>query len=529
MGKEAGRSRGTITAGDSTPFGGWLFDKAVEHLPTASGQKMMIKRRNLLRSLGGVGAVTAVGHLLDPAAAGGQSLPVVPGRSTTDNLTGRLAASIQKHNVPGASAAVFRAGQWEVAAAGVTNITTGVDVTPETVMHIGSITKVLNATLVMQLVDEGRVELTAPLKQYIPDFQVADRDATELITVEMLLNHTCGIDGEYFPDAGPDAERIEDVIRLIARQGQIHAPGVEFSYCNSGAVLAGYLVQRLLRKSWYTLIEDRIFKPLELEHSVVQPVNALLHRATVGHFLNKDGINRRTSFAFLNPSFAPAGATAMLAAKDLATFALAHVNDGVGINGHRLLSAASARRMRRQTATWRGVGVLGFGLGWMTMGNDVVSHDGGGPGIAARLYADPATKTVAAVLTNAAHSVPVLNELTAPFYEAAGAKPFGAEADDFAKRATDARVDPQPYVGQYESVTSAFRVIPHQEGIALRVRSKLLVYDGDTLEESSPNPLRPIRDGHFTTGHGFVTLLNPGADGRMQHLASLGRLYKRSE
>ena len=163
----------------------------------------MMKRRDLLRTLGAVGAVTAVGPVLDPADAGGQSFPAVSGRSSTGNLATPLAASIQKHKVPGASAAVFRAGQWEVAAAGVTNVTTGVDVTAETVMHVGSITKVLNATLMMQLVDEGRVELAAPLKRYLPDFQVADRDATELITVEMLLNHTCGIDGEYFPMPDP--------------------------------------------------------------------------------------------------------------------------------------------------------------------------------------------------------------------------------------------------------------------------------------------------------------------------------------
>jgi CubicO group peptidase (beta-lactamase class C family) len=487
----------------------------------------MMKRRDLLGTFGAVGAVAAMGRLLDPAAAGGQSLPAVSGRSTNDDLASRLVASIHKHKVPGASCAVFRGGQWEVAAAGVTNITTGVDVTAETVMHIGSITKVLTATLVMQLVDEGRVELTAPLKRYLPDFQVADRDATELITVEMLLNHTCGIDGDYFPDAGPDAERIEDVIPRIARQGQIHAPGAELSYCNSGAVMAGYLAQRLLGKSWYTLIEERIFKPLELQHSVVQPADALLHRATVGHFLNGDGTNARTSFAFLNPSFAPAGTTAMLAAKDLATFALAHVNDGVGTNGHRLLSAASARTMRRQTTAWRGVGGGGFGLGWMTFDEGVLGHDGGGPGIVSWLYVDPAAKTVAAVLTNAAHGGPVLDEITTPLYEAAGAKPLAAEYDELEKQATDTGVDPHPYLGQYESVGLVLRVIPRQEGIALRVRRKVLFYDGDTLDESPPIPLRPIRDGHFTTGQGFVTFLNPGADGRMQHLASRRRLHKR--
>jgi CubicO group peptidase (beta-lactamase class C family) len=486
-----------------------------------------MRRRDLLRTLGAVSAVTAVGRSEDPAAAG-QSFPSVPGGSTRNDLARRLAASIERHKVPGASAAVFRDGQWEVAAAGVTNVTTGVDVTPETVMHIGSITKVLTATLVMQLVDEARVELAAPLKRYVPDFHVADRDATERITVEMLLNHTSGIDGEYFPDGGPDAQRIEDAVPLIARQGQIHAPGAELSYCNAGAVLAGYMVQRLLGRSWYTLVEERIFEPLELRHSVVQPANALLHRASVGHYLNDDGTHTRTSFAFLNPSFAPAGTTAMLSATDLATFAWALMNEGVGANGHRLLSATSARGMHRQSAAWRGVGGGGFGLGWMTMDNGVVGHDGGGPGIVSWLYADPAAKTVAAVLTNAAHGS-VADEITAPLYEAAGARPPGAEYDDLEKQATDARVDPRPYVGQYESVSLALRVVPYDDGIALRLRGKVRFYETDVLEESPPMPLRPIRDGLFTTGQGFVTFLNPGADGQAQHLAARRRLYRRTE
>ena len=103
-----------------------------------------------------------------------------------------------------------------------------------------------------------------------------------------------------------------------------------------------------------------------------------------------------------------------------------------------------------------------------------------------------------------------------------------AEYDELEKQATDTRVDPRPYVGQYESVALVFRVIAHEEGIALRVRGKVRFYETDTLEESPPVPLRPMRDGHFTTGQGFVTFLNPGADGRMQHLASRRRLHKRS-
>ena len=98
-----------------------------------------MKRRDLLRTFGAVAAATAVGGLADPVAAGGQSFRRGSGGSITDDLASQLAASIQKHKVPGASAAVCRDGQWEIAAAGVTNVTTGVNVTAETVMHIGSI------------------------------------------------------------------------------------------------------------------------------------------------------------------------------------------------------------------------------------------------------------------------------------------------------------------------------------------------------------------------------------------------------
>jgi hypothetical protein len=66
----------------------------------------MMKRRDLLCNPGGVGAATAVARVLDLSTAGGQSFPAVSGRATTDSLASRLAESIQKHNVPGASAAV---------------------------------------------------------------------------------------------------------------------------------------------------------------------------------------------------------------------------------------------------------------------------------------------------------------------------------------------------------------------------------------------------------------------------------------
>ncbi|PYR38057.1 MAG: hypothetical protein DMF90_04660 [Acidobacteria bacterium] len=135
----------------------------------------------------------------------------------------------------------------------------------------------------------------------------------------------------------------------------------------------------------------------------------------------------------------------------------------------------------------------------MIMDKGILSHDVGGPGIVSWLFADPAAKTVAAVLTNAAHGVPVLDEITAPFYEAAGAKRFTAAADELAKQVTDTPVDPHAYVRQYESVASAYRVIPRQggyrapgapEAALLRRRHT----GGVATASTAPDPRRPLHD-----------------------------------
>jgi hypothetical protein len=113
-------------------------------------------------------------------------------------------------------------------------------------------------------------------------------------------------------------------------------------------------------------------------------------------------------------------------------------------------------------------------------------------------------------------------------YQAAGAKPFQADAPELIRRATETRVNSAPYIGEYENVTLVLRVIPYGDGIALRVRPKMRLYETDTLAESPPDPLRQIGDGHFWSGQRFVTFLNPSADGRMQHVASRLRLHKRT-
>ncbi len=126
-------------------------------------------RRDLIKTIGTAGATGALTILGASHLGATERWARVPKSwPRVSDLQALLTAAIQKHNVPGASAAVFRDGKLTAAAAGLANVATGVDMTPDTIMHIGSITKVLNTTLLMQLVDEGRVDLETPLVKYHP-------------------------------------------------------------------------------------------------------------------------------------------------------------------------------------------------------------------------------------------------------------------------------------------------------------------------------------------------------------------------
>src|ERR1700722_4797652 len=98
------------------------------------------------------------------------------------DLQQSLAASLARHKIPAASVAVYQDGQLVNAAAGVTNVNTGIELTEDAVMQIGSIAKVFTATLVMQLVDRGVVDLEAPVVKYLPELKLGNNEALQQIT-----------------------------------------------------------------------------------------------------------------------------------------------------------------------------------------------------------------------------------------------------------------------------------------------------------------------------------------------------------
>jgi CubicO group peptidase (beta-lactamase class C family) len=115
-------------------------------------------------------------------------------------VCGIVPAAMKQHRVPGVAIGIFCDGHEFTAGFGVTNVRHPLQVNEHTFFQIGSTTKTFTATLVMRLVEEGKLDLDKPIRNYIPGFRMKDADVTQRVTMRHLLTHTGGWEGDYFDD-----------------------------------------------------------------------------------------------------------------------------------------------------------------------------------------------------------------------------------------------------------------------------------------------------------------------------------------
>ena len=198
------------------------------------------------------------------------------------DLRDRLAALVAEHDVPGAALGVLRDGEVTAVAAGVANLRSGVEATPDTVFQIGSQGKMWTATVLMQLVDEGLVDVDAPVRTYLPAFRVADPDVSAAVTLRHLLSHTSGIDGDHFADFGRGDDCLERYVESCSSLEQTHPLGATMSYCNTGFSVLGRVIEVVTGKVWDAAMRERLFEPLGLTQTSTLPEEAIMLRAAVG-------------------------------------------------------------------------------------------------------------------------------------------------------------------------------------------------------------------------------------------------------
>ena len=328
-------------------------------------------------------------------------------------LESELPGLLSAHNVPAASVGLTFAGETITHASGLLSTRTGVEADTESVFQIGSITKVWTATLIMQLVDEGMIELDAPVQRYLPGFAVSDAAASSRITVRHLLTHTGGFSGDGDVDTGRGDDAIEKLIPFLSSCRQLFAPGEMFSYNNAGYSVLGRIVEVQRGMHYNAALQRFLSEPLGLTGVAPTAYEAILARAAVGHLQADLTIAPvPTPVWALDSSNAPAGATLAMTARDLLGFARLHVAGGAGPDGTRVLSARSVAEMQSRQVELPTLGFLGdaWGLGWSITDTDagpVVGHDGGTMGQNAFLRIVPGVDFAVALLTNGGNPIPL--------------------------------------------------------------------------------------------------------------------------
>ncbi|MEU0935012.1 serine hydrolase domain-containing protein [Embleya sp. NPDC005971] len=391
---------------------------------------------------------------------------------TPEYLGARLAELAEKAGIPGASIAV-RVGDRTVAAAvGVLDVETGYPATTDSLFQVGSITKVWTTTLVMQLVDEGLIDLDVPIRTYLPDFRLVDEDAAARVTVRHLLCHTGGFEGELYDDHGPGHDALARLEASLATAGtHLFAPGETFSYCNSGFDLLGRLVEVLTGRTWEAALRERVFTPLGITEVANDASESILHRTAIGHLGGPDGTPVKAPVHHMSRAGGPSGGMLATSARELLVFADAHIRRGLLPNGTRLLSEESARAMCEPQVEIIGDGRLGrsWGLGWNLYdwpGEPVIGHDGGTIGHGAMLRVVPSREFSVAVLTNGGALYGVF-DLVRELLTTLG----GVEVRELpTPPAEPVAIDADYVVGRYASASAQIDVADTEDGLTFTTR-----------------------------------------------------------
>lgn len=392
---------------------------------------------------------------------------------------------VDRTGVPGALVGVLQDGRIETAAAGVANLNTGVEMTSDTLFLTGSITKVWTTTLLMTLVEQGLVDLDAPVKKYLPDLVLADPMLADELVVRHLITHSSGIDGNILiGEVGDGDQAITNYVeQLLPATGRLFDPGEYFSYNNAGFVLAGRIIEVVTGEGFSAAMRERLFAPLGLQRSMFTVKEAILQRTAVGHQPGGGGYSpvRR----FLMPEcLGPAGTTMFTTVEDTLTFVQTHLPTLA--SAPKLLSAESVDQMAAHHIDFPVPELGSCGLSWLRKqhGQQVVlTHGGGSFGGVAMIAAIPEMGAAYIAFVNGgAGSIPVHHELA----EAILQKRFGLPPQD-SPDVSGPTASPSRYHGVYRSWGAEIEVADDGDALAYRPRFTEPIF---TRGWPTPAPLR---------------------------------------
>lgn len=392
-------------------------------------------------------------------------------------LSQRLIKEMRRLKIPGVALGVWHKGRAFTAGFGITSVENPLPVTPTTLFQVGSISKTFTGTLLMQLVEQGKVELDAPARTYLPDLKLKDETVVQRVTVRHLLTHVGGWVGDYFNDFGNGDDALARMVASLDQLEQVTPLGEIWSYNNAGFNIAARIVEVVSGMPYERAAQTMLLDPLKLNMSFFFPSDILItHRFVAGHEHAGKKIKVARPWAIGRAGAGVGGVVSTV--EDLLTYARFHMG-----NGQRLIKRKSLAAMRGPQVDAGGRGQIG--LTWfIRQAGDLTlyGHGGATKGQQALLQYIPAEDFAIALLTNSDHggtlNVNVLSWALEIYFDAR-----------FPKR------DPLPmppkalrdYVGRYDLPLSAFDLKLQKGHLVLHQIPR----GGFPTPDSPPGPVDP--------------------------------------
>jgi CubicO group peptidase (beta-lactamase class C family) len=260
-----------------------------------------------------------------------------------------LGKEMKKRHITGAAVSVVKDGKLFFAKGyGHADLKKGIPVDPEqTTFRIGSVTKLYTWTAVMQLAEQGKLDLNADVNTYL-DFRVPDT-YPQPITLKDLMTHTAGFEDRYYERLAKDPNDLLPPREWLVSHmpARVRPPGEIAAYSSYGAALAGYIVARVSGEPYDQYVQEHIINPLGMAHTTAHsptPQDIRAH-ASVGYTYEDGAFKAFPDYSDMGqPAMAPAGGM-QSSATDMARFMIAQLRDG----GHGDASTADARILKEST------------------------------------------------------------------------------------------------------------------------------------------------------------------------------------
>jgi CubicO group peptidase (beta-lactamase class C family) len=315
-----------------------------------------------------------------------------------------LETIIREEKIPGLAVGIVEDGKLVYARGfGVINLAGPArPVTTETLFHMASVTKLFVATAVMQLVEQEKVDLDAPVTKYLPYFRLKD-PRYKSITVRQMLTHTSGmpdVDDYHWDKPELDDGALERYVRGLANEGLRFKPGSRFAYSNMAFEVLGDLIAKVSGKSFEDYVESNILTPLGMNASTLMLDKANPNQLALGHTRAGDGSMTSIAHYPYNRAHSPSS-NLHSNVVDMARWMMANLNRGE-LDGRRILKR-STYDLLWKPAVETGKQGRRVGISWFldsSKGEQLVLHAGGDDGFLTYVCLSPDRKIGVVVMTN---------------------------------------------------------------------------------------------------------------------------------